>query len=144
MYRVFLKVMPCISNVFQELIVPDRYLKFLWVWFFIFPSINCLGSCPLMMGEVLAIAPNVRTPSRKQLLVAVLLSRVNSDTFKDRGLYSLGLFVGGGIGQYPVHRYRNGIDGLWLWVVLQSLSWASVSTVWINRNPRRYFEFCIQ
>lgn len=28
MYRVFLEVTPCISNLYQELIVPDRYLKF--------------------------------------------------------------------------------------------------------------------
>lgn len=29
MYRVFLEVILCISNLYQELVVPDRYLKFL-------------------------------------------------------------------------------------------------------------------
>lgn len=31
MYRVFLEIIECISNLYQELIVPDRYLKFLGV-----------------------------------------------------------------------------------------------------------------
>lgn len=29
MYRVFLEVILCISSLYQELVVPDRYLKFL-------------------------------------------------------------------------------------------------------------------